>query len=160
MKILSFLIISIFLTGCYTVVWLPDKEMPTTYVQDEFYDSEYFGDYYEYYIIPWWISNPINIYKPSQSFNKIKERERNSSNIRNEVGERIIFERGNSGTTEYNPPITTKSGNNNNSNSQTNSGSRINSTSENSNRNNSNSGNNSNSIRNENGNRNSENPRR
>ena len=152
------------LTGCYTVLWLPSDEMPKSYSQNEFYNSEFYGKYYDYYSTPWWILTPINIYSPSEIISTKKERDKKSTDLRNESGERMIFERGGSGRNEYTPPITTTSGDskgNNNTSSQTNGnkGAETNNINEEQSRTKSNSNNNS-SIRNESGNRNSGNTRR
>lgn len=163
MRIIVVILLMFALTGCYTVIWLPSDEMPRTYYQNDFYDNEYYGEYYDYYSTPWWIINPINIYHPSKNLSEKKDRDKNSTNVRNETGERVIIERGGSNRNDYIPPITTISGNNQGSNSNSqNSGSSstTTTTNEESGRSKQNSSNDSNSIRNENGNRNSGNSRR
>ncbi len=165
MKTIILFLIVFGLTGCYTVLWLPSDEMPKSYSQNEFYNSQFYGEYYDYYSTPWWVLNPINVYNPSKNISTKIERDKKTSNVRNESGERIIIERGNSGRNEYTPPVTTVNGNNqgtNGSGSQTNTnkGSETNNTNEEQNRTKSNSNNDNSSLRNESGNRNSGNSRR
>jgi hypothetical protein len=161
MKYLLAIAIILGLNGCYTVIWLPEEKLPQSYQQNEFYNYDYYGDYSEFYSTPWWIINPINIYHPSQSINHQKEREKKSSNLRNEVGERLTTDRESYSRENYTPPISTINSTSVNAknNTNNNSGSRSTSTNEESSRNNSNSDN-SGSLRNENGNRNSGNNRR
>lgn len=168
MKAILLSIILFGLTGCYTVIWKPNEQMPASYQKNEFYNSDYYGEYYDYYDTPWWILNPINIYAPSQSLNnETTKRDKTLNNVRNQSGDRNVIERErvNSGRNEYTPPapVSVSGGNNqgsNNSNSQNNnSGSSSTVTNEEQNRTRSNN-NDSNSVRNENGNRNSGNSRR
>ena len=165
MKIIALFLVLFTFTGCYTVLWLPDDEMPKSYSQNEFYNSDFYGEYYDFYSTPWWVINPINIYYPSKNISTKNERDSKSSNIRNEFGERGINQRGGTGRNEYTPPVTTVNGNNqsnNNSNSQTNNNktAETNTANEEQSRTKSNSNNDSGSIRNESGNRNSGNTRR
>lgn len=165
MKIIALFLVSFALTGCYTVLWLPSDEIPRSYSQNEFYNSEFYGEYYDYYSTPWWILNPINVYSPSKNISTKNEIDKKSSNVRNESGERNLNDRGGTIRNEYTPPVTTQNGNNqgsNNTKSQTNDnkGSETKNTSEEQSRNKSNSNNDLGSIRNDSGNRNSGNNRR
>lgn len=165
MKIIALFLIAFGLTGCYTVLWLPSDEMPKSYSQNEFYNSEFYGEYYDYYSTPWWIMNPINIYNPSKNILTKNERDKKINNVRNESGERVIIERGNSGRNDYTPPVTTSNGNNQSSSntgsqSNTNKGSETRNTNEEQIRTKSNSNNDNSSVRNDSGNRNSGNSRR
>jgi hypothetical protein len=154
------------LTGCYTVLWLPDDELHLNYSDNQFYDSEYYGEYYDYYSTPWWVINPINIYSPSKSLNyqKDRDKENNPNNVRNENGERNSDQRTLTNRNNYTPPITTVNSNNQGGNSATNSntnpGDESTSTNDDQTRIKSKSNNDSNTIRNESGNRNSGNSRR
>ncbi|NLH61617.1 MAG: hypothetical protein GX452_09460 [Ignavibacteriales bacterium] len=83
---------TLFLSGCYTVVWNPSLEYPTeeSYnYEDNYYDPEYYGDMSDYYYRPWWFSVvPPTISGGGLSPDKnIGGGERNSS-IRNESGGR------------------------------------------------------------------------
>ncbi len=166
MKIIILSLLIIFgLTGCYTVIWLPSDEMPKTHPQNDFYNSEFYGEYYDYYSTPWWIINPINIYNPSENISDKNDRDRITGSIRNESGERNFNDRISPNRTEYSPPVTTQNQNNsgsntNNSQSNNNKGSQTTTTNEEHTRAKSNSSNDSGSLRNENGNRNSDNSRR
>jgi hypothetical protein len=59
--ILSAIIFSLALPGCYTVIWNPDMEFPNEDNSDVVYNNSfYFGDLYNYYCLPWWfrVSDP------------------------------------------------------------------------------------------------------
>lgn len=85
--------ISFLFTGCYTIVWDPYQEFPngeTTYSDNnDFYGSDYYGGYGDYYEIPWWIDAPTYI-APLNNDNQTKDRNngRTSSteNMRNSGG--------------------------------------------------------------------------
>ena len=53
-------IFSLSLTGCYTVMWSPDQSSQAQQddPSDGYYDNTYYGDYYNYYDVPWWRSIP------------------------------------------------------------------------------------------------------
>lgn len=75
------ILISFFVSGCYTVIWTPEDKFPN----DEHYDYDtgyYIDDYYYYYDYPWWftITPPATEIK-----NDTYERDRNNntSKIRN-----------------------------------------------------------------------------
>jgi hypothetical protein len=112
--------LSFLTSGCYTVIWTPEKEFPneSNYLP---YGSGYYyyDEYYYYYDYPWW----LEITPPSKTETKY-ERDRNSdiSKIRN-AGDG----RGTDNTREIlNTPPPTKSsdsGNNSNNNNSNTSGS-------------------------------------
>jgi len=66
-KAVKYFFIAVFssfvLTGCYTVVWQPNEELPTKENSDKnenvFYDTNNFGVFSPYYNSPWWL-NPDN----------------------------------------------------------------------------------------------------
>lgn len=82
------LIISVGLSGCYTIVWTPKDNFPTAensnYQDNGYYASPYYGGYYYYYNYPWWYS----IQPPAQTYirdsNQGQESLRNSLSGRNE----------------------------------------------------------------------------
>lgn len=91
------LFISVLFPGCYTIVWDPNQEFPneanTTDDTNEFYETEYFGGYGDYYEIPWWASLPTYTVYPQNVNEKTKTRtEQNTGrssdqqNIRNSFG--------------------------------------------------------------------------
>jgi hypothetical protein len=43
-----------FLSGCYTVIWMPEDEFPSETVYEGYYPEMYYGDYYSFYNYPWW----------------------------------------------------------------------------------------------------------
>ena len=45
----------LFLSGCYTVIWMPEDEFPSEIVYEGYYSEMYYGDYYSFYDYPWWI---------------------------------------------------------------------------------------------------------
>jgi hypothetical protein len=45
----------LFLSGCYTVIWMPEDELPSENVTSEYYEEIYYGDYYAFYNCPWWV---------------------------------------------------------------------------------------------------------
>jgi hypothetical protein len=163
---------SFYFTGCYTIVWDPREEFPDTENSyDEgssFYETEYYGNYVDYYESPWWISVPVYITYPGETDNSTTKNRNNgrssdTENIRNSNG-RGNTDR-NSGTTNDNTTTTTttttNSGNSGNSGvintppptRDSNSGSTTNTSSSSSTSNTRNSG--SNDTRNSSGSRNS-----
>lgn len=144
----------LFLQGCYTVVLTPEDNYISNYEYYGYYPIEYYGDYGNYYDLPWWYISPVNTVSSTQPV----KRNENTQSIRNNSGNRNETERrdwiistpppsrdNSSGSSTE--KSSTNSGSNNQVRSRSNSGS---------NSNNSNSG----SVRNENGNRNSGNSRR
>jgi hypothetical protein len=94
-----------FFTGCYTVIWDPRQEFPETensYDSSiEFYGTDYYGGYINYYETPWWVGVPVYITYPGETDNsqtKTRNNGRNSDteNIRNSNGR---------GNTDRNPEI-------------------------------------------------------
>uniref|UniRef100_A0A832CYJ7 Lipoprotein n=1 Tax=Ignavibacterium album TaxID=591197 RepID=A0A832CYJ7_9BACT len=142
------------LQGCYTVILTPEDKYVRSGEYYGYYPIEYYGDYGNYYDLPWWHSTPVVTVCSTQPIKRNEDTQslRNNSGNRNETEKRdwIIStpppSRDNSsGSSTENS--STSSGNNTQVRSGSNSGS---------NSNNSNSG----SVRNENGNRNSGNSRR
>ncbi len=118
---------SFYFTGCYTVIWDPSQEFPETEnlynSNSEFYGTDYYGGYINYYETPWWVGVPVYITYPgetdnSQTKNRNNERNSDTENIRNSNGR---------GNTDRNPEFentttatitttSTRDGNSNNSN--------------------------------------------
>ncbi len=76
------IVISFFISGCYTVLWTPEEELPneSTYQQDS--GSAYYNDdYYYYYDYPWWLtaSYPVT----NMNDNNTNERNRDINALRN-----------------------------------------------------------------------------
>jgi len=147
----------LFLSGCYTVLWVPEDEFPSEMVTNEYYPETYYGDYYSFYDYPWWLS----ISPPSAPVGSdyIRNENGTTSSVRNEGQGRGS----NDGREILNTtPPTKDASNNNSSNSNSNSSSsKNNSTSVNSNSNESSSrSSDNNSVRNNSGSRNSNSGRR
>jgi hypothetical protein len=95
-KLLPLLVgISFLFSGCYTMVWNPSQEFPSSENDSdssEFYGTDYYGGYGGFYETPWWIGVPIYDNYPASATdqNRTKERETNRSsdtqNIRNTGG--------------------------------------------------------------------------
>jgi hypothetical protein len=146
------------LTGCYTVMWSPDQSSQAQQddPNDAYYDNTYYGDYYNYYDVPWWRSIPA--VTSSETGNTIRNKQ--SEDLRNSEG----FDRSTPSRLQApNSSIPTRSSNS--SNSSTVNSSKVESSNSgnsqsNDNRNSSNAGSNSNSrdsnnnTRNNNGDRN------
>lgn len=124
----------IFLSGCYTVVWDPNTQLPSEnyqYNSYNFYAPDYYGDYYYYYGRPWWWS--INIpsqtepYERSSEVNALRNNgDRQSGNDRNTI--KTDRPSVNSGNTSDKPSASkSNSGNTNSTNRNSSSGSRDNS---------------------------------
>jgi len=120
------------LSGCYTIIWEPDKEFPDeqsyNYNEDgEFYDYEAYGGYVDYYESPWWVTHVVYITTTNENgdevVTKVRNNGRNSDteNMRNSGG------RGNNdrsvdlSNTKTTINSSSGSGNTNNSNSNNNS---------------------------------------
>ena len=71
-----------FLSGCYTVLWMPEDEFPTESSYNEFYSEPYYGDYYSFYDYPWW----LRLAPPSTPVGSdyIRNENGTTSSIRNE----------------------------------------------------------------------------
>jgi hypothetical protein len=80
------LLVSLSLTGCYTVLWTPDQEFPTeesyygsgSGYEDSYYADPYYGGYSYYYESPWWLT----MAPPTRS--TTKDRTENDRNGRSE----------------------------------------------------------------------------
>ncbi len=63
-KLVLIVIVTLSLTGCYTIVWSPGSEFPTEDNSSTtvYYDDAYYGDYYFFYDSPWWwdITPPVS----------------------------------------------------------------------------------------------------
>lgn len=142
------------LQGCYTVVLTPEDNYVSNREYYGYYPIEYYGDYGNYYDLPWWYTTHVVTVGSTQPIKRNKDTQtlRNNGVNRNETDRRdwIIStpppsRDNNSGSsTDSSLPI---SGNINQVRSENISGSNSNSS-------------NSGSVRNENGNRNSGNSRR
>jgi hypothetical protein len=150
LKFLLSIVILLSVSGCYTVIWMPEDEFPSESSYNEYYSEPYYGDYYSFYGHPWW----LNFAPPSVPVGSdyIREENGSTSSLRNEGQGR-----GNDNTRILTTPPPSRDGSsNNNSTTTTTKSGNINSNSGNSN-NNSNSNTRSsdnNSIRNNDGNRN------
>src|SRR3972149_2599997 len=72
----------LFLSGCYTVLWMPEDEFPSESTTNEYYDETYYGDYYGFYDYPWWLS----LVPPSTPVGSdyIRTKNETTTSIRNE----------------------------------------------------------------------------
>lgn len=144
-----------FLSGCYTVLWMPEDEFPSESTVNDFYSETYYGDYYSFYDYPWW----LRLAPPSTPVGSdyIRTENGTTTSVRNEGQGRGTDNDRKILTTS--PPSRDASTNNNSSNTNSNnnkSSNNNNSSSVNSNNNNSNTrSSDNNSIRNNDGNRNS-----
>jgi len=86
---------SFYFTGCYTIVWDPREEFPETESSydsnSEFYGTDYYGGYLDYYGTPWWVGVPVYLTYPgetdiSQTKNRNDGRNSDTENIRNSNG--------------------------------------------------------------------------
>ena len=100
--------INFFLTGCYTIVWSPSQELPNeeNYSdENDFYETEYYGNYGTYYETPWWVGAPVYLISPGSSTESYKTRDGNSSNRSSETTESFRND-GSRGNTDRNDIIT------------------------------------------------------
>ena len=78
------IVLSFFVSGCYTVLWTPDEQLPSenTYVPESGY---YNDDYYYYYDYPWWLTvrHPVTNVNNSNNNNNNYIRDNNTSTLRN-----------------------------------------------------------------------------
>lgn len=142
-----------FLSGCYTVLWMPEDKFPSQITTNEYYDETYYGDYYGFYDYPWW----LNLVPPSTPVGSdyIRTKNETTTSIRNEGEGRGTDTRRPILITD--PPSRDASNNNNSSNNNSNSknsSNNNNSSSVNSNNSSSSRSSDNNSIRNNDGNRN------
>lgn len=142
---------TLILQGCYTVIMTPEDKKIIHYDLYSYYPIEYYGDYGNYYDMPWWYSSPV----VSVGNNQIIQRSSDTKTVRNENGDRTNTE-SRDGIISSPPPTrdigsSTSGSGTSKSNGNSNIEVRSNNSSGNSN---------SGSIRNENGNRNSGNSRR
>ncbi len=72
------------LTGCYTVMWSPDTQMPERQDnEDSYYNNPYYGDYYYYYDDPWWYAViPQGHYKDQPAY--LRDTSSSMVNLRND----------------------------------------------------------------------------
>lgn len=75
MNILSALILTAALSGCYTQVWMPNENIQSTdnqnYQEDSYYPVNYYGeDYNYYYDYPWWYALSPSIYSSTSPSNR------------------------------------------------------------------------------------------
>lgn len=144
----------LFLSGCYTVLWMPEDKFPSEIATNEYYSETYYGDYYSFYDYPWWLS----LVPPSTPVGNdyIRTKNETTTSIRNE-GQGRGTDNGRT-IRSTDPPsrdVSNNNSSNNNSNSN-NSSNNNNSSSVNSNNNNSSTrSSDNNSVRNNDGNRNS-----
>ncbi len=110
-----FISISFLFTGCYTMVWDPYQEFPNEEPNpdtNDFYGTEYYGGYGDYYEIPWWVGAPAYIVSPDY-INNNQTRDRNNSRTSSTEDMRNSSGRGNtdrnSGIINTAPPTTSGS---------------------------------------------------
>lgn len=128
-----FLIFVLFITlsvlpGCYTVLWTPEDEFPSSekyrqenYDENNYYADSYYGEYGYYYQYPWWLSIAPPAYSAPGRDNGDDNNDRSDSpameRLRNRDGSR------NSGsgreTIINNAPVTRSSGSSGSSGSST-----------------------------------------
>ncbi len=90
--IFSFGIISlIFLSGCYTAILSPDQSTAQTTVDngDSFYPQDYYGDYNDFYSVPWWVSVDLPTNQVGSSGGYQRDSSNSQSLIRNQSGGRF-----------------------------------------------------------------------
>jgi len=87
--------LSFLFTGCYTVIWDPSEEFSEVEEESgnsEFYETDYYGEYGDYYGTPWWagifIYNDNNGGTNDQNVTKERNNERTAERekIRNSGG--------------------------------------------------------------------------
>ncbi len=156
LKIFAILLITVGLSGCYTIVWTPKDNFPTAensdYQDNGYYASPYYGGYNYYYNYPWWYS----IQPPTQTY--IRDSNRGQETLRNGISGRSQPER--NGVLTPNLPTTGSSSVSTGSSSTNkgNSGDRVESTGTNNNSRPASTGSN-NTLRNNDGGRNNNNSR-
>ncbi|MHB8581494.1 MAG: hypothetical protein ACYDA4_16750 [Ignavibacteriaceae bacterium] len=67
-----FLLISgiLIFPGCYTMVWMPDQNLPdSTQTVDNFYPEAFYGSYGGYYNSPWWANIAQSYQTNSSTYN-------------------------------------------------------------------------------------------
>ncbi len=78
------------LTGCYTVVWTPDAQLPSRESDSSgdggYYNDYYYGDYYNYYDAPWWYNVNPPAYNNQPAYNR--DTSRSMESLRNDNGGR------------------------------------------------------------------------
>ncbi len=90
--IFSFGIISmIFLSGCYTAILSPDQSTAQTTVDngDSFYPQDYYGDYNDFYSVPWWVSVDLPPNQIGSSGGYQRDSSNSQSLVRNQSGGRF-----------------------------------------------------------------------
>jgi hypothetical protein len=177
-KILAALFALQFLfTGCYTIVWDPDEQFPTSENlsgDDGFYEEDYYGSYGGYYETPWWITFPVYVVYPNTE-NPVTPRSSDTQTLRNSGGGRGTQDRvpsltnptrgtttstGSTSDINKTPPPTRNTDTNKSSDTSTKSGSTSNSSGSSTSNSTNTRSSDSNNVRNESGNRNSGNSRR
>lgn len=167
-------------TGCYTIVWDPDEQFPTSENlsgNTGFYEEDYYGSYGGYYETPWWITLPVYVVYPN-SENPVTPRSSDTQTLRNSGGGRGTQDRapsltnptrgtttssgGTGSTTDINktPPPTRNTDTNKSSDTSSKSGSSHSSSSSSTSNSTNTRSSDSNNVRNESGNRNSGSGRR
>lgn len=93
---LILLLLSISFTGCYTILWTIDDDLPSQDAYgnsyDIYYSDPYYGGYSYYYEYPWWIGfSPLPVSREESATNRSEEirNARNNSGERNSSVERI-----------------------------------------------------------------------
>lgn len=88
--ILFSFLITVGLTGCYTVLWTPNDNFPTESNSDNqndgFYSETYYGDYAPYYTTPWWYTITPPAYISQSSY--VRDTSRSAQFLRNSGGGR------------------------------------------------------------------------
>ncbi len=54
-KIILIVITVISFSGCYTMLWSPDEQLPSESYNQPYYSEPYYGEYNYYYDYPWWV---------------------------------------------------------------------------------------------------------
>lgn len=155
LKISTILIISVGLSGCYTIVWTPKDNFPTAKNSNSedygYYSSPYFGEYYYYYDYPWWYS----IQPPAQTY--VRDSNQGQETVRNGIsgrGESSVR----TGILQTPPPTISSpavsSGSTSSTPKNSSSGNRVESTSSGNNNTSRSTNSNNNTLRNNNGGRN------
>jgi hypothetical protein len=95
--VVLYLFLTLSFTGCYTVIWTPEKEFPTessyyesgySYYEDAYYADPYYGGYNYYYEYPWWLSMTPPVTSREETKTERTERSNEVREVRRGSGER------------------------------------------------------------------------
>jgi hypothetical protein len=104
-------------SGCYTIVWSPEQALPNQSDDQsvtglEYYDSDYYGSYHDFYGSPWWWSVAGSPYYTAPGGGSTGNRDEGTNTVRNSGDGRNTPDNG------VTTPTATRSSNNSNSGNQ------------------------------------------